>query len=133
MTDLPDMNDVLRQALAMQEQLLAAQQEASERTVEGTAGGGLVRVTMTGGGDATAVAISPDAIDADDPELLEDLVLAAIRDALHKIRELQVSAMGGLAGLDLAGLDLAGLDLGGSDVGELGGPGGGPPELPRPD
>jgi DNA-binding YbaB/EbfC family protein len=95
-TDVPDMNDLLRQAMAMQEQLMAAQQEAAERTVTGTAGGGLVRVVMTGGGDPTAVHIAPEAIDPADPELLEDLVLAAMRDAIHEVRQLQASAMGGL-------------------------------------
>jgi DNA-binding YbaB/EbfC family protein len=111
---MPDLNDLLRQAMAMQEQLMAAQQEAAERTVAGTAGGGLVRVVMTGGGDPTEVHIAPDAIDPDDPELLEDLVLAAFRDALQQVRELQSSAVGGL---DLGSLgNLDGLD----GTGELG-------------
>jgi DNA-binding YbaB/EbfC family protein len=117
MSDLPDMNDILRQAMAMQEQLMAAQEEANERTVEGRAGGGLVRITMTGGGDPTAVHIAPEAIDPDNPELLEDLVLAALRDALHAMRELQTSAVGGL---DLGALDLGSLDFGGLDLGALG-------------
>ena len=111
MTDLPDMNDLFRQAMAMQEQLMAAQQEAAEQTVTGSAGGGLVRVVMTGSGDPTEVHIAPDANDPDDPDLLEDLVLAALRDAIHQVRALQASTMGGL---DLGGL--AGLGgLGGPD------------------
>jgi DNA-binding YbaB/EbfC family protein len=112
------MNDLLRQAMAMQEQLLAAQQEAAERKVTGTAGGGLVRVTLTGGGEPSAVEIAPEAIDPADPELLEDLVLAALRDAMHQVQRLQASAMGGL---DLGALGLGG--LGDADPGELGGPG----------
>jgi len=111
MTDLPDMNDLLRQAMAMQEQLMAAQQAAAERTVTGRAGGGLVRVVMTGSGEPTAMHIDPEAFDPTDPELLEDLVLAALRDALQQVRDLQASAMGGF---DLGAL---------GDLGELGGPG----------
>jgi nucleoid-associated protein EbfC len=111
MTDLPDMNELLRQAMAMQEQLMAAQQEAAERTVTGRAGGGLVRVVMTGSGEPTAVHIDPEAFDPTDPELLEDLVLAALRDALQQVRDLQASAMGGF---DLGAL---------GDLGGLGGPG----------
>ena len=108
MTDLPDKNELLRQARAMQEQLMAAQQEAAERTVTGRAGGGLVRVVMTGSGEPTAVHIDPEAFDPTDPDLLEDLVLVAVRDALQQVRDLQASAMGGL-------------DLGA--LGGLGGPG----------
>ena len=116
MTDVPDISDLLRQAMAMQEQLMAAQQEAAERTVEGSAGGGLVRIEMTGSGEPTAVHLALEVIDPDDPELLEDLVLAALRDALHRVQELQASAMGGL---DLGAL--GGLGLG--DGGGLGLPG----------
>ena len=120
MSDEPDLSDLLRQAMTMQEQILAAQAEANARTVEGRAGGGLVRVTMTGAGDVTAVSIAPDAIDPSEPELLEDLVLAAFRDAVHKVEALRSEAMGGV---DLGAL---GLDIGGSDLGG-GGPGGDPP------
>jgi DNA-binding YbaB/EbfC family protein len=124
-SDVPDMNEILRQAMAMQEKLLAAQQEASERVVVGSAGGGLVRVTLTGSGEPTGVHIASEAIDPDDPEILEDLVLAALRDARHALQEIQASAVGGL---DLAGLGFGDLGLGGV-------PGGGdpPPELERPD
>jgi DNA-binding YbaB/EbfC family protein len=100
----PDMGDLLRQAMALQEQLVAAQDEARQRTVTGRAGGGLVRVVMTGGGDVHDVEIEPDAIDPTDLELLEDLVLAAFRDAQEQVRQLQQSVMGGLPGLDALGL-----------------------------
>ena len=117
--DVPDISDLLRQAMAMQEQLMAAQQEAAERTVEGSAGGGLVRIEMTGSGEPTAVHLAAEVIDPDDPELLEDLVLAALRDARHRVQELQASAMGGL---DLGALGgFGGLGLG--DGGGLGLPG----------
>jgi DNA-binding YbaB/EbfC family protein len=109
------MNEILRQAMAMQEQLLAAQQSAREREVVGSAGGGLVRVTLSGAGEPTNVHIDPGAVDPDDPEILEDLVLVALRDALRALQELQASAVGGL---DLSRLGLG--DLGG--LGGLGGP-----------
>jgi nucleoid-associated protein EbfC len=102
--DSPDMGDLLRQAMALQEQLVAAQDEARQRTVTGRAGGGLVRVVMTGGGDVDDVEIETEAIDPADPELLEDLVLAAFRDAQEQVRQLQQSVMGGLPGLDALGL-----------------------------
>ena len=116
MSDEPNLNDLLQQAMAMQERILAAQAEAGARTVEGRAGGGLVRVTMTGAGDVTAVSIAPEAIDPTDPELLEDLVLAAIRDALQAVEALRSSALGGV---DLGALGL-GRDELGVDLGELG-------------
>jgi nucleoid-associated protein EbfC len=102
------MGDLLRQAMAMQEQLMAAQQEAAERRVEGSAGGGLVRIEMTGSGEPIAAHIDPEVIVPDDPELLEDLILAALRDALHRVQELQASAMGGLDLGALGGLGNAG-------------------------
>jgi DNA-binding YbaB/EbfC family protein len=98
------MGELLRQAMALQEQLTAAQDEARQRTVTGSAGGGLVRVKLSGGGDIEAVEIAPEAIDPSDPELLEDLVLAAFRDAQGQVQRLQQSVMGGLPGLDALGL-----------------------------
>jgi DNA-binding YbaB/EbfC family protein len=104
-SDLPDMDELLRQAMAMQEQLAAAQDRARETVVEGRAGGGSVRVSMTGGGEVTAVRIDPEVVDPSDVEMLEDLVLAAVRDALHQVQELQSAALGGLGNLgDLGGL-----------------------------
>jgi nucleoid-associated protein EbfC len=112
-SDLPDMNELIQQAMAMQEQLAAAHEQARSTTVDGQAGGGLVRVTMTGDGEVTAVRIAPDAVDPDDLTMLEDLVLAALHDATHRARELQAgSLLGGLGDLGDLG-DLGGLgDLG---------------------
>ena len=93
------MNDLLKQAQAMQEQLMAAQAEAAEQVVEGHAGGGVVTVEVTGGMDFRKVTIKPEAVDPDDVEMLEDLVLAAIHDAMTKVQELQQQAMGDLGGL----------------------------------
>jgi DNA-binding YbaB/EbfC family protein len=103
-SDTPDLNDLLRQAMDMQERLVAAQAAARATTIEGTAGGDLVRVTMTGYGDVTAVRIAPEAVDPDDIELLEDLLVAAFRDAAHQVRERQAAALGDLGNLGLPGL-----------------------------
>src|SRR5215208_5279145 len=89
----PGLGDLLAQAQQMQEQLMAAQAAAAEQVVEGHAGGGVVHV-------------DPAAVDPDDVEMLEDLVLAALHDAMQKVQELQQGAMGGL---NLGGLDLGGL------------------------
>ncbi len=97
----PNMNELLKQAQKMQEQLLAARAEAETQEVEGQAGGGVVKVRVTGGMEFRAVSIDPSAVDPDDVGLLEDLVLAAIRDAVTKAGQISEKAMGGL---DLGGL-----------------------------
>ncbi len=97
----PDMGALLKQAQQMQEQLLAARAEAETQEVEGHAGGGVVKVRVTGGMEFLGVTIDPSAVDADDVAMLEDLVLAAIRDAVTKAGEVSEQAMGGL---DLGGL-----------------------------
>jgi DNA-binding YbaB/EbfC family protein len=95
------MNDLMKQAQKMQEQLMEAQASAAEQVVEGQAGGGVVKVTVTGGMEFQSVHIEPDAVDPDDVAMLEDLVLAAIHDAVGKVNDLSQQAMGGL---DLGGL-----------------------------
>jgi DNA-binding YbaB/EbfC family protein len=97
----PNMNDLLKQAQKMQEQLQQARAEAESQEVEGQAGGGVVKVRVTGAMEFTGVTIDPSAIDPDDVAMLEDLVLAAIRDAVSKAGALSEQAMGGL---DLGGL-----------------------------
>lgn len=97
----PDMNALLKQAQKMQEQLLAARAEAETQEVEGQAGGGVVKVRVTGGMEFRGVTIDPSAVDPDDVSMLEDLVLAAIRDAITKAGQISEQAMGGL---DLGGL-----------------------------
>ena len=93
------MNSLLQQAMAMQQQIADAQQAAAAQVVEGQAGGGVVRVSMNGAGEATAVRIDPEAIATGDVELLEDLLLAAFHDAHAKAAALQRDAMGDLGGL----------------------------------
>jgi DNA-binding YbaB/EbfC family protein len=90
-----DMGALLEQAMEMQQQLLDAQSAAAETVVEGHAGGGAVRIRVTGSLQFESVTISPSAVDPDDVELLQDLVLAALRDAIDQIGELQNASMGG--------------------------------------
>ena len=97
----PNMNDLLKQAQKMQEQLMEAQAAAAEQEIVGTAGGGVVTVTVTGSMEFRSVKIDPSAVDPDDVEMLEDLVLAAIHDAVAQVNQLSQQAMGGL---DLGGL-----------------------------
>ncbi|MCU1449020.1 MAG: hypothetical protein JWP02_1190 [Acidimicrobiales bacterium] len=97
----PDMGDLLKQAQKMQEQLMEAQASAAEQVVEGQSGGGVVKVTVSGGMEFQSVTIDPDAVDPEDVAMLEDLVLAAIHDAVAKANQLTQQAMGGL---DLGGL-----------------------------
>jgi hypothetical protein len=92
------MQQLMQQAQKMQRQLAAAQEELAAQTVDGTAGGGLVRATMTGSGELTAMTIDPKAIDPDDAETLQDLVVAAVRDAKRVADELAAQTMGPLTG-----------------------------------
>ncbi|TDD71106.1 YbaB/EbfC family nucleoid-associated protein [Actinomadura darangshiensis] len=96
-----NMQELLQQAQAMQEQLFNAQRELAEAEVKGSAGGGLVTVTVNGQGEVTGLSIDPKAIDVDDPadtaETIADLILAAIRDAGREAQELQQEKMGPLA------------------------------------
>jgi nucleoid-associated protein EbfC len=103
----PNMQQLMKQAQQMQQQLMAAQQELTTIEVEGSAGGGLVRATMTGGGELTTVTIDPKAIDGDDIETLQDLVVAAVRDAARAASELAQEKMGPLTG-GLGGMGLPG-------------------------
>jgi DNA-binding YbaB/EbfC family protein len=105
------MQSLLKQAQKMQQALADAQDELANSEVTGSAGGGLVTATMTGSGDVTAVTIAPAAVDPDDLETLQDLVVAALHDAKRAVDELAAETMGPLAG----GL--------GGDVGGLGLPG----------
>jgi DNA-binding YbaB/EbfC family protein len=99
-----DLQGMLAQAQEMQERMLAAQEAAAEQTVEGSAGGGVVRVTATGAGGFVAVHIDPKAVDPSDVEMLEDLVLAALHDATARIAELGQQSLGQLGLGDLGGL-----------------------------
>ena len=96
----PSMQGLLQQALKMQAQLTAAQDELAAAEVEGSAGGGLVTARMTGSGELVGLVIDPGAVDQEDTETLADLVLAAVRDASREARQLAAEKMGAVtAGL----------------------------------
>lgn len=98
-------NQMMAQARKMQEQLLAAQQRASETEVTASTGGGMVKATATGDMRITGVTIDPEAVDPEDVEMLQDMVLAAVNDALEQAEQMaskQMSAVTG--GLNIPGL-----------------------------
>ncbi|MBB5871181.1 DNA-binding YbaB/EbfC family protein [Allocatelliglobosispora scoriae] len=94
----PNMQQLMKQAQKMQQQLAAAQAELAETELTGTSGGGLVTVVIGGGGDVRSVKIDPKAVDPDDVETLEDLVLLAITNASEQVRKLTDQKMGPLTG-----------------------------------
>ncbi len=100
-----NMNDIAKMAQRMQADMAKAQSELAETTVEGTAGGGAVVIVLTGTQDVKDVRIQKDAVDPDDVETLQDLVLAAFSDALTKSRELAAQRLGSVTG----GLKLPGM------------------------
>jgi nucleoid-associated protein EbfC len=106
----PNMQQLMKQAQKMQQQLLAAQEELAQAEVTGSAGGGLVSATVTGSGELRSVAIDPSVVDPDDVETLQDLIVAAVRDASRAAQELAAEKMGPVTGgLGGAGLGLPGM------------------------
>jgi nucleoid-associated protein EbfC len=103
-----DMNKLMQQMTEMQEQMQQAQDELAKETVDASAGGGMVTVTANGAGEIQSIKIDPKAIDPDDPEMLEDMVLAAVNEAIRSAHALAESKLGGLAGGALGGLGLPG-------------------------
>lgn len=114
MSKQPNMGQMLKQVQQMQADMAKAQQELENETVEATAGGGSVKVTITGALELRELTIDPAAIDPDDPELLQDLVLAAVNEAIRAAQELAankmaaasgpLAALGGPGGLGIPGL-----------------------------
>ena len=104
----PQQMKMMRQLQQMQADMSAAQDELANTTLEATVGGGVVKVTVTGGGDLRAISIDPSVVDPDDVETLEDLVVAAVIEGMRQAKELQQTklgaATGGLGGLDLGSL-----------------------------
>jgi DNA-binding YbaB/EbfC family protein len=92
----PDFGKLLEQAQAMQDQLMEARATAAEQEVVGQAGGGAVKVRATGGLEFRSVTIDPSVVDPSDVPMLEDLVLAAVRDAVARANELSEEALGGI-------------------------------------
>ena len=105
----PNMQQMMKQVQKMQADMAAAQEQLKHEEVEASAGGGMVKVKVSGDLVVKSVVISPEAIDPDDPELLQDMVLAAVNEAMRAAQELQQSKLGGLTGgVDLGALGLPG-------------------------
>jgi DNA-binding YbaB/EbfC family protein len=114
MPQQPNLNQMMKQVQQMQADMAKAQEELESEVVEASAGGGMVTVKVTGGLEVREIKIDPEAIDPEDPEMLQDLVLAATNEALRSAQELAASrlgaATGGLGGPGgLGGLGLPGL------------------------
>lgn len=117
--------------MATAQEAMSARAEAANRTVEGTSGGGVVRVTMTGSGEVTGLTLDPAVVDPEDIEMLQDLIVAALSDASTKVTAMQREATMSALGLDLGAL---GGDLGTALNSTLGGLlGGGQEGLGGPD
>ena len=108
----PNYQKMLRQVQKMQADMAKAQEELAKEVVEASAGGGMVKVRVRGDLVLESISIDPAAVDPSDVEMLEDLVLAAVNEALRMAQELAQKRLGGLtAGLDLGTLGLSGLGL----------------------
>jgi nucleoid-associated protein EbfC len=94
----PNLNQLMKQAQKMQQELATAQAELAEAEVTGTAGGGLVTAVVSGSGEVKSIKIDPKVVDPDDVETLEDLVLAALHSASEAARKLTEEKMGPVAG-----------------------------------
>jgi len=95
----PNMNQLLKQAQQMQAEMAKAQEQLKSETVEASAGGGMVKVTMTGDMQLREIKIDPEAVDPEDVDMLQDMVAAAVNEALRSAQELAASRMGGISGL----------------------------------
>ena len=110
----PNLNAMLKQVQQMQAEMMKAQEQLKDEVVEASAGGGMVKVKMSGDLTLKEVAIDPEAIDPEDPEVLSEMVTAAVNEALRSAQELAASRMGavtgglggpgGLGGLGIPGL-----------------------------
>ncbi len=100
----------LQQVKALQEKMARMQQELALKTVEGSAGGGMVTAVVSGKQEIVSIRIEPQVVDPEDIEMLQDLIVAAINDGLRKAQEMASSEMGKLAGgLNIPGLNIPGL------------------------
>ncbi len=102
---MKNMNKILKQAQKMQAQMMKAQEELGRTEVEGSAGGGMVKMVLNGNNEMISVKVNPEAVDPDDVEMLEDLIIAAYSNAQEKIKEISESTMGAVSG----GLNLPGM------------------------
>ncbi len=101
----PQYNKMMKQVQEMQAKMAKAQEELTAETVTATAGGGMVTIVITGGLEVKEVTIKPEAVDPDDVEMLQDLVIAAVNEALRAAQDMANSKLGGAtAGLQLPGI-----------------------------
>ncbi len=100
-----DINSIMQQAKAMQEKMAKIQGDLSKKTITGSAGGGMVLVTVNGQGDVLSIAIEKTVIDPEEAEMLQDLIVAATNDAMRKAKDLSKQELGQLTG----GLNIPGL------------------------
>jgi DNA-binding YbaB/EbfC family protein len=104
-----DLNKLMQQAQQMQQQMQDVQEELAKEIVEASAGGGMVTVKATGALEIIEIKIDPKAIDPDDPEMLADMVLAAVNEAIRSAQSLVEARLGGMMPGGLGGLGLPGL------------------------
>ena len=110
MSQRRNVNKMMQQVQKMQQEMQRAQEELARETVTASAGGGAVKATMTGGLELVSVEIDPDVLDPEDVEMLEDMVLAAVNEALSSAQQLASNRLGGITGgLGDMGLNLPGL------------------------
>ncbi|CCO08539.1 YbaB/EbfC family nucleoid-associated protein [Desulforamulus hydrothermalis] len=100
-----NMNKMMKQVQKMQQEMARMQEELANRTVEATAGGGAVKVVASGRQEIVSIAIKPEAVDPEDVEMLQDLLLAAVNEALRQSQEMVAKEMSKLTG----GLSIPGL------------------------
>jgi DNA-binding YbaB/EbfC family protein len=110
----PNINQMMKQVQQMQDEVLKAQEALKSEVVEASAGGGMVTVKITGGLEIQEIRIDPEAVDPEDVDMLQDMIVAAVNEAIRSAQELAESrlggAMGGLGGLEgLGGLGLPGV------------------------
>src|SRR3979411_1932194 len=98
MPQQPNMQQLLKQAQKMQQEMLAAQESLKDEVVEASAGGGMVTVKISGDLEIKSITIDPQAVDPEDIELLQDMILAAVNEALRSAQELASAKLGGIAG-----------------------------------
>ncbi|MEX1300260.1 MAG: YbaB/EbfC family nucleoid-associated protein [Desulfotignum sp.] len=102
---MKNMNSMMKQAQKLQKKMLQAQEDLATKTVEATAGGGMVKVVANGGQKVESIVLEKEVVDPDDVEMLQDLILAAVNDALKKSQEMVSAEMSKLTG----GLNIPGL------------------------
>jgi hypothetical protein len=109
MPPMPNMQQMMKQVQKMQADMAKAQEALKDEEVSATSGGGMVTVKVSGDQVLKSIEIKPEAIDPDDPELLQDMILAAVNEGMRASQELAAQKMGGLTGgMDLGGLGLPG-------------------------